>query len=107
MFKILTNAEQKLTAELMRIRTLELLQPQLLAAGALETRNAVVDRIHEQGLNTAGQPLRTKARNPDGAYSRRHGKARRRRGLQIGKVDFTFSGDTLDNWSVIVPSNRT
>ncbi|RYC66360.1 hypothetical protein [Spirosoma sordidisoli] len=105
MYKLLTNAERVLMEELMRIRKIEIARPLILAAGALETRNAVADRIQDKGLNSAGQPMRTQAARQQGAYSARHGHDRLRRNLQIGRVDYTFTGRMMENWSVMVRTN--
>ncbi len=56
------------------------------------SRNDVVSRVQNRGLNSDGEKMVTSSRQKIGAYSKSHGKVRQKRRLQVAKIDLTFTG---------------
>lgn len=67
-----------------------------------EAVRLIKNRVQNNGVSADGQALFTKSRAPLGAYGQRHGSARRERGLQVGRVDLTFTGRMFADFGVAI-----
>lgn len=56
-------------------------------------------RIQQYGMGSEGR-LTSKAQSRLGAYSKSHGLARRKKGYNIGMIDWTMSGSLMDDFQV-------
>lgn len=60
----------------------------------------LVKQRAKQGVSSEGEQLFTRSKSPIGAYGQRHGRARLAKGLQVAKVDLTFTGAMLRDFGV-------
>lgn len=65
-----------------------------------EAVRLIKNRVQNNGVSADGQVLYTKSRAPLGAYGQRHGSARRERGLQVSRVDLTFTGRMFADFGI-------
>lgn len=72
----------------------------LLFQGAADVVVIVVHRIRTQGEDADGGTLITRSSMPYGRYSQRHGRARNEKGLQVARVDLTFTGEMLRDYNI-------
>lgn len=96
----LAKALQKLNTELLRFRSVQILTPLIMREGAELARDLVADRIQQSGVNTVGQTMESGSMGRYGAYSRQWGLRRTNTGLQVGRIDFTFTGELMRDWAV-------
>ena len=75
------------------------------AGNALEqVGKSLVSKIKQRisrGINTAGKNMVSKSDNKTGNYSKKYGKKRISRGLQVQRVDLQFDGTTMASFGII------
>lgn len=72
---------------------------------ALNTIALLKNRIQQKGLKTDQSPIKTKAKEKTGAYSKYYGRKRQKKGYQTQKIDLTVTGDLIDRGLIAAPLN--
>lgn len=77
----------------------------VMRAAAIVVAGEIKRRIENEGKNSAGSQMKSKAKEKYGAYSRSWGEVRASKGFQTSIIDLSFTGDMWKAW-LPVPTER-
>lgn len=104
MFRLNTDAIERMSRQLLRSELLQAARPLIMRSAAELTRELIARRIEQEGVNSAGNVMQSKAPQRYGAYSKRWGSQRASTGHQTGHIDFTYTGEFMQHWAVMAPA---
>lgn len=106
-YQVSNSVEVKVRQGLSILQGINLAYQNGLFAAGTEAVKLIKSRVQKSGVSADGKVLFTKSRAKDGAYSQRHGTARRLRNLRVSKVDLTFTGDMMKDFGIAFLRNRS
>lgn len=77
----------------------------VMRAAAIVVAGEIKRRIENEGKNSAGGQMKSKAKEKYGAYSRSWGEVRASKGFQTSIIDLSFTGDMWKAW-LPVPTEK-
>lgn len=99
--KVTTNAVDVLSDMVKQLNRIENITPYNLEMAAETGRDSVVDRIQNQGVNSAGEAMESSSAKKLGRYSYSHGRRREKRGLKTNIVNLTYTGEMVDSFRLL------
>lgn len=106
-YQINGNLEASVRSSISILQGINIAYQNGLFYAGTEAVKLIKKRVQSSGASADGEVLFTKSRGKDGAYSQRHGTARRFRGLQVSRVDLTFTGEMMRNFGIAYLRNRS